>query len=91
MSQTNRMNDDLSTASLWVQIAIAAVSGGVAYLVIAGVVHALFARGSDADRLGQYVAIAAGLLVFGLVLYRIRHGSWPRESLDELLDIDLDD
>jgi hypothetical protein len=36
----------------------------------------------------QYVDLGASLLVFVVVLYRIRQSTWGREQVDKLMDID---
>lgn len=83
------MSEDLSKAGILVQAFIAAVSGGLSYFLLRS---ALQPYGSLAGALDEinYLAIGLALLVFVAVFYRIRRGSWTREHVDELFEIDDD-
>ena len=85
------MSQDLSKSPLWLQTLTAIGNGGFAYLVVASVLHVLPWQLDAMQDLRSYLAIAAGLLVCGVIFYRIRHGSWTGAHTDRLLNVELDD
>ena len=85
------MNDDLSNARIWVQVFFAAISAALEYLITASFLITLPVWLEASDELKQYVTFSVAFLVFVMVLYRIRRGTWTREHVSELTEIELDD
>lgn len=68
---------------------IAAIVGGISYLFVHA---ALRPRGwsmntSSADS-ENYFAIGLGIIVFGIVLWRLSKQTWGKEQVEKLLDMD---
>jgi len=70
------------------QILVAFICSSVAFLLLRAAFHP---HASVFDRLGgvgDYLAVGGTVLIFCVILYRIRNGTWTREQIDELLEID---
>lgn len=83
------MSEDLSKAGILVQVLIAAVSGGLSYLLLRSALPTYGKLvGAPDEKLSRHRVGRAGVR---RRLYRIRRGSWTREHVDELFEIDNDD
>jgi hypothetical protein len=81
------MSEKTAKTSVTMSLIGAGIATVIAYVLIWSALRP-FGSSTPLSDDERYVDLGASLLVFVLVFYRIRQGTWGREQVDKLLDID---
>jgi hypothetical protein len=82
---------EFSIITLAVRVLTAGVIGAVSYLFICAALRpSISSLSGPIDYYENLFAAAGSTIVFALVLWRLFRGSWSREQVSKILDLDSD-
>jgi hypothetical protein len=70
------------------QVLVAVVSSSLAFSLLRTALHPHASVFDPLTNLGDYLAVGVTAVIFCVILYRLRRGTWTREQVDEVLGID---
>ena len=82
------MSNGFPSSRLWIPLTIGAISSGLSYVAVSSFLtkFPLWPR-----ELTPYASIGVALLIFFVVFYRIRRGTWTKDSAEAIVDVAFDD
>jgi hypothetical protein len=85
------MQDEFSITTLALRVLAASAVAAVSYLFICAALRpSIFGVGSPIGHYENLFALAVTAIVFALVLWRLIRGSWGKDQVSKILDLDSD-